>query len=49
LVLTGLGDEKAETAKALGADEFVAKPVSPTVLTGIVRALLSRGAPTRPL
>ena len=49
LVLTGLGDEKAETAKTLGADEFVAKPVSPTVITGIVRELLARGAPTRPL
>jgi GAF domain-containing protein/ActR/RegA family two-component response regulator len=43
VVLTGLGDEKAETAKALGANEYVAKPVSPTVITGIVRELLEKG------
>jgi CheY-like chemotaxis protein len=44
LVLTGLGDEKAEAAKTLGADEFVAKPVSPPVIIGIVQELLGQRA-----
>ncbi|MBI3006688.1 MAG: GAF domain-containing protein [candidate division NC10 bacterium] len=45
LVLTGLGVEHAERSVALGANEFLTKPVSGTVLLNTVRALLERAAP----
>ena len=44
LVLTGLGVEHAERSVALGANEFLTKPVSGTVLLNTVRALLERAA-----
>jgi CheY-like chemotaxis protein len=40
LVLTGLGDVHAWQAHAFGANEFLAKPVSLSVLSGTVRSLL---------
>ncbi len=42
VVLTGLGPEQAAQAAARGADEFLTKPVSPTVLTGVVKTLVAR-------
>jgi DNA-binding response OmpR family regulator len=45
LVLTGLGVEHAERSVALGANEFLTKPFSGTVLLNTVRALLDRAAP----
>ncbi len=44
LVLTGLGVEHAERSVALGANDFLTKPLSGTVLLNTVRALLDRGA-----
>ncbi len=43
LVLTGLGYVHADQALALGADEFLAKPVSAQVLVETVARLLTRG------
>ncbi len=42
VVLTGLGADQAEQAAARGADEFLTKPVSPSVLAGVVKTLLAR-------
>jgi DNA-binding response OmpR family regulator len=44
LVLTGLGVEHAERSVALGANEFLTKPVSGTILMNTVRALLEGAA-----
>jgi PAS domain S-box-containing protein len=44
LVLTGLGVEHAERSVALGANEFLTKPVSGTILLNTVRALLETAA-----
>jgi signal transduction histidine kinase len=43
LVLTGLGYVHADQALAIGADEFLAKPVSAQVLVETVARLLTRG------
>jgi CheY-like chemotaxis protein/two-component sensor histidine kinase len=43
LVLTGLGEAQADQATALGASEFLTKPISPSALIGIVRNLLTGG------
>ncbi|MGH7407347.1 MAG: response regulator, partial [Candidatus Methylomirabilales bacterium] len=45
LVFTGLGVEHAERSVALGANVFLTKPVSGTVLLNTVRTLLARAAP----
>jgi PAS domain S-box-containing protein len=45
LVLTGLGVEHAERSVALGANEYLTKPVSETVLLNTVRALVGSAAP----
>lgn len=45
LVLTGQGQDQVERATALGANELLTKPVSLSVLTGILRDLLE--APDR--
>jgi signal transduction histidine kinase/ActR/RegA family two-component response regulator len=42
LVLTGMGTAKAEEALAVGADEFLTKPISPTVLVRTVQETLAR-------
>ena len=42
LVLTGPAQDQADRAAALEADEFLTKPVSPTVVLGIVRELMGR-------
>ena len=44
LVLTGLDQVRADQALALGADEFLAKPVSPRVLLETAARLLARSA-----
>jgi two-component system OmpR family response regulator len=43
LLLTGLEHIHADQAMAMGADEFLTKPVSPQVLTETVARLLARG------
>ncbi|HSB79384.1 MAG TPA: GAF domain-containing protein [Candidatus Methylomirabilis sp.] len=45
LVLTGLGEDLGEGALALGADEFLTKPISASVLTRIVGEILRGGVP----
>lgn len=45
LVLTGLGVEHAERSVALGANEYLTKPVSESVLLNTVRALVGTAAP----
>ncbi len=42
VVLTGLGAEQVDQAAARGADEFLTKPISPSVLAGVVKSLLTR-------
>jgi len=49
LVLTGLEHVDANQALALGADEFLTKPVSPRVLTETVGSLFRRAALATPL
>lgn len=44
LVLTGRGQSVAAEATALGADEFLAKPISPSAVVRIVRDLFERKA-----
>ncbi len=41
LVLTELGQDHADQANGLGADEFLSKPVSPRVVTKVVQDLLT--------
>lgn len=49
LALTGISDIHAEQVLALGASEFLTKPVSPNVLTSLVGDLLAgRGRPPAP-
>ncbi|HTU01180.1 MAG TPA: response regulator [Candidatus Sulfotelmatobacter sp.] len=42
LILTGLSEEEARAAVRHGADDFLTKPFSPTVLLGVVQGLLAR-------
>jgi signal transduction histidine kinase/ActR/RegA family two-component response regulator len=44
LILSGPDEDERETARAMGADEFVAKPASPSVVASLVQDLLLRGA-----
>jgi FixJ family two-component response regulator len=44
LVITGLENLNADRAMALGADEFLAKPISPRVLVDTVVRILAQPA-----
>jgi putative two-component system response regulator len=48
LVLTGMTEASAEKAAALGANEFLTKPVSTTVLARLVGDLLARARTAGP-